>query len=172
MKYLIVLFIITFYYNLFSQSNKEYSIEKITNYFELAKKLSDLDNGRLWGKKLYGPIMLVNPQTRKIYTNYPDKNDKLKSISKNLFTGQLDEDELFANTATNWNGVYWTQVMLSSLSKSELDNGSLLMHECWHRLQDSIGFTGTSSKNSHLEELNGRAYLQLEWQALSEEGPL
>jgi len=166
MKYLIVLFIIFFQCNLFSQSNEEYSEEEIANYFRLAKKLSDLDNGKLWGKKLYGPIMLVNPDTRKIYTNYPDKNAKLKSVSEDLFIGKLDNDELFANTATTWNGVYWTQLMLSSLNKSELDKGALLMHECWHRIQDSTGFSGASSNNNHLDELNGRIYLQLEWKAL------
>jgi hypothetical protein len=166
MKNSILILTILFPTLLFSQSLKQYSDDEIISYFKLAQKLSELDNGKLWGIKLYGPIMLVNSDTRKIYTNVADKNNKLKAISNNLFTGQLDKDELFANTATKWNGVHWTQVILNSFNESDLDNGRLLIHECWHRVQDSIGFPGANSNNNHLDELEGRIYLQLEWKAL------
>ena len=56
-------------------------IEKAKKLFALTKKLSDVDGGKLWGVRLYGPILFVDPQTRMIVTNTKDKQHFLSPLS-------------------------------------------------------------------------------------------
>jgi len=42
----------------------------------------------------------------------------------------------------------------------------LLLHECFHRLQEKLGFPARDAVNSHLDKLNGRIWIQMEWRAL------
>src|SRR5437867_5533484 len=44
----------------------------------------------------------------------------------------------------------------------------LMMHECFHRIQESMGLSGANPANSHLDSKDGRAWLRLEWRALTE----
>jgi hypothetical protein len=50
-----------------------------------------------------------------------------------------------------------------------------MMHECFHRVQDSLGMKAASPVNAHLEARDGRIWLLLEWRALEvaleENGP-
>jgi hypothetical protein len=41
-----------------------------------------------------------------------------------------------------------------------------MIHELWHRVQAGLGFPMTSPENAHLDSLQGRVQLQLEWRAL------
>jgi hypothetical protein len=42
------------------------------------------------------------------------------------------------------------------------------MHESFHRIQDDLGLPAHNPGNNHLDTLDGRVWLQLEWRALSE----
>jgi hypothetical protein len=42
----------------------------------------------------------------------------------------------------------------------------LLLHECFHRLQEKLGLPARDAVNSHLDTLNGRIWIQMEWRAL------
>jgi hypothetical protein len=53
-----------------------------------------------------------------------------------------------------------------SISERQEDRIRLMMHEAFHRVQDEIGFPMTSPQNVHLDTLDGRLWLRLEWQAL------
>src|SRR5947207_911204 len=41
------------------------------------------------------------------------------------------------------------------------------MHECFHRIQNEIGFPASSPNNAHLDTVDGRYWLQLELRALT-----
>ena len=41
------------------------------------------------------------------------------------------------------------------------------MHECWHRIQNDLGFPASNTNNPHLDTLDGRVSLQLELRALA-----
>ena len=43
----------------------------------------------------------------------------------------------------------------------------LLAHESFHRVQAKIGFPATGPANTHLDSIEGRYWLQLEWRALA-----
>ncbi len=42
----------------------------------------------------------------------------------------------------------------------------LLLHECFHRLQEKLGLPARDAVNTHLDTLNGRIWIQMEWRAL------
>ena len=136
-----------------AQESLDYKLVK--SYFFELDSLCSIDNGKLWGVKLYGPTMLVNPETRLIIANQPDKNNKLIE-NEEVFIGTLPENINVANTSFNWNGVDWTMVMWSAIPQHDkYSRDKLLIHESWHRVQNEIGLTSTTSQNTHLDELQG-----------------
>src|SRR5205085_11115944 len=79
-----------------------------------------------------------------------------------------------ANTAIDWAGVHWTMVMWP-VSEFRQPRERLLLHECFHRLQERLGLPARDAVNAHLDTLNGRIWIQMEWRALEralrESGP-
>lgn len=133
-------------------------------YFREAKDLSDRDGSRTWGVPLYGPMLLVDPETRQVVANQPDTAGNLKSNS-GVFTGTLPPDVTCANTATVWAGVEWT-MMLWPLPSSQQERARLITHELFHRIQEEVGFRASNPVNAHLESEAGRVWLRLEFRAL------
>ena len=137
---------------------------KARQYFAEAKALSDRDNGALWKVQLCGPLIFVDPETRSAVANQADAEGKLKP-QEGAFAGTAPPELGVANTATKWSGVEWTMVMwpLPIYKQPRL---RLVMHECFHRVQASIGLPATDAQNGHLDSLDGRIWLQMEWRAL------
>ncbi|HET7434161.1 MAG TPA: hypothetical protein VFN10_05545 [Thermoanaerobaculia bacterium] len=110
------------------------------------------DSGRLWGRELCGPVLLVDRETRQAVTK------------DGVVT--LPESVGIANTAVDWNGQRYTMVMLP-LPKDDYARHALLAHESFHRVQEQLGFKATGPSNAHLDSLDGRYWLRLEWRALA-----
>jgi hypothetical protein len=47
--------------------------DKAIQYFKSVKEICDRDNGALWGKNLYGPLMFVDRNNRRIIATCPIK---------------------------------------------------------------------------------------------------
>jgi hypothetical protein len=45
--------------------------------------------------------------------------------------------------------------------------GILMLHELFHRIQPELGLVTPSGQNAHLDTVEGRAWLRLEWRALA-----
>jgi hypothetical protein len=138
---------------------------KAAQYFGEAKAASDSDAGKLWGVRLYGPMMFADPQSRTVVANQADAEGKLKREG-DVWTGTLPPNVGIANTATKWGGVHWTMIMWGALGQFRQDRVRLMMHECFHRVQDDVGLPATDAVNNHLDTMDGRIWLQLEWRAL------
>ncbi|HLK13241.1 MAG TPA: hypothetical protein VKT78_00420 [Fimbriimonadaceae bacterium] len=134
-------------------------------YFRQAERLSDVDGGRLWGVRLYGPMLFADSRTRSVVGNQPDKEGRLKRAGS-VWVGTLGEADTVANTATQWAGVRWTMVMWP-LPKLERPRGRLMMHECYHRIQDGLGLPGKDASMPHLDSREGRTWLRLEMRSLA-----
>jgi hypothetical protein len=122
-------------------------------YLAEADALCRKDNSKLWGVSLCGPFLIVDPVTRRFVSNPA------------IDVATLPETVGIANTAIDWNGRKWTMVMWP-LPSSTVARQALLMHEAWHRVQAEIGLPPAGPANSHLAELEGRYWVQLEWRAL------
>lgn len=133
-------------------------------YFQEARSICDKDGGKLWGVSLYGPMLLVDPATRMAVANQGDGQSRL-SKKGDVFVGKLPEEIGIANTAITWAGVKWTMVIWP-LPSSQPARARLMAHELYHRIQDDIGLPASNPSNNHLDTLEGRLWLQLEWRAL------
>ncbi len=137
---------------------------KARQYFAEAKALSDRDNGSLWRVELCGPLLFVDYGTRYAVANQADRDGKLKSLD-GVFVGTASPELGVANTATKWAGVEWTMVMWP-VPQYKQPRMRLMLHECFHRVQAEIGLEGKDAQNEHLDSLEGRIWLQMEWRAL------
>ena len=118
----------------------------------------------LWNLDIYGPVLLVNPGSRKLYSNCPDSSGVLKLEGK-IYTGLLPVNINIANTSIKWNGRSWAMIMLP-LPETSGDRLDLLSHELFHRSQTALGFHISNAENNHLDKRDGRVYLRLELEAL------
>jgi hypothetical protein len=149
-----------------AQSAQHIPIDSAKAAFAEATWLCSADAGKLWGISLCGPIMFVDAPSRSIVANESDGKGVLASRG-GVFAGVMPADQNIANTAVEWQGRKWTQ-MLWPLPDDARLRSTLIMHELFHRIQDRLALPPqTSGDNAHLDELNGRYYMLLEWRALA-----
>ena len=134
-------------------------------YFREFDSVCEKDNGALWGVPLQGPVIFVDMGSRDVVANQADGEGRLARHG-DVFAGTMSPDALVGNTAIEWSGVKWTMLLWQSISERLEDRIRLMMHEAFHRVQNEIGFPMTSPQNVHLDTLDGRLWLQLEWRAL------
>ncbi|WP_324670576.1 hypothetical protein [Hymenobacter sp. GOD-10R] len=125
---------------------------------------SQHDGGKLWGTPLYGPLLLVTADSRRVLANVPDSAGVLHE-AEGLYAGELPAAVNVANTAVRWAGRRWSMVALP-LPTDRFERINLLAHESFHRLQPQLQLALTEADNAHLDEAPGRTYLQLELVAL------
>jgi hypothetical protein len=99
-----------------------------------------------------------------VAANQSDREGNLTREGE-IFVGKLPERINIANTAIEWAGVKWT-MLVWPLPDDRYKRAELLVHELWHRVQNEIGLPGSMPSNSHLDSLDGRIWLRLEWRAL------
>lgn len=139
-------------------------IQTAKSVFQTLRKISDQDNGALWGKPLYGPTMIVNPQDRSVIASEADANGQLKD-SAGVFVGRLPESMNIANTALEWSGKRWTMLFFP-IAEDEKERNSIIAHESFHRIQPEVGIALSTPDNNHLDDTEGRVLLRLECAAL------
>jgi len=149
-----------------AQTSQPIPVDTARKYFAEAQSLCTTDHGRLWGISLCGPIMFVDPASRYMVANQADAKGLLKADA-GVFVGVLPDDQNIANTAVEWSGVLWTQ-MLWPLPADERERETVIAHELFHRIQGQLNLPKTiEGENSQLDTLNGRYTLQLEERALA-----
>ena len=133
-------------------------------YLKEAAQLCHADAGRLWGKSLCGPTLLVEPATRRVVANQADAEGQLHAEG-GVFVGTLPTSQTIANTAVDWAGVHWSE-MLWPLPDEAPVRHTMMAHEAFHRIQDSLGLPADGRDAPHMDTLEGRYTVQLEWRAL------
>ncbi|MEO5721089.1 MAG: hypothetical protein ABIR71_06430 [Chthoniobacterales bacterium] len=148
-----------------SGASAQSTVREAAVIFELAQSHCEADAGKLWGKSLCGPMLLVDRDTRAVFANQADAEGHL-SPAHGIFTGQLPAEINVANTAVAWAGIRWTMLILPLPADPDL-RSLLLLHEMWHRVQNELDFPSTNTSSDHLDTRDGRYWLQLEWRALA-----
>jgi hypothetical protein len=142
--------------------------------FAEAEAVSIKEGGRLWGKKLYGALFFVDPETRAVVANEPDVGGVLHAAD-GVYVGTLPQEIIISNAPTEWQGKRWTMLMWPTIPTDTIDRRITFAHELFHRIQPSLGLMAPDSLNLQLDTADGRLWLQLEWRALAaalvEQGP-
>ena len=130
--------------------------QRAEQYFKEAATLCSRDGGRLWGISLCGPMVFADARTRTIATNQPRP------------TAEQPRTLGFVNAPVEWGGSRWAAYVWDFTTSLDQDaRGILMLHELFHRIQPDLGLITVSGNNAHLDTLEGRIWLQLEWRALA-----
>jgi hypothetical protein len=121
--------------------------------FEELRAMCAREHARMWGISLCGPTMIVDRQTRAV-------------TASEAAPAVLPKEIGIANTAVDWNGKRWTMIV-GPLPEDAFARKALLAHESFHNVQQKLGFPSTGPSNAHLDSIDGRYWLQLEWRALA-----
>lgn len=122
------------------------------------------DNARLWGESLCGPLIVVDPKSRRVWANEADAAGVLAADGVG-FIGELPQSATVANTSVEWAGKRWI-MLVAPLPDDDARLRVLAAHEAFHRIQDKIGLPPRSPSPAHLETEEGRRLLRLELRAL------
>ena len=130
-------------------------------YFKEARALCERDGGRLWGVSLCGPMVIADAATGTIATSQPaPAGDRPRAIG-------------FVNAPVQWGGTTWSAYVWQMIPKDDRgERGRLFMHELFHCIQGRLGWGAIAApagpgENSHLDSLEGRYWMRLEWRALA-----
>ena len=126
-------------------------------YFKEAQALCERDGGRLWGVSLCGPMVIADAATGTIATSQPaPAGDRPREIG-------------FVNAPVQWGGTTWSAYVWQMIpTDDQAERGRLFMHELFHCIQPRLGLTTAGpGENSHLDSLEGRYWMRLEWRALA-----
>jgi hypothetical protein len=125
-------------------------------YFKEAATICQRDGGQLWGISLCGPMVFADARTRTLATNQPPP------------AGEQPRMLGFANAPTEWGGSRWAAYVWDfTVSLDAFARGQLMLHELFHRIQPDLGLITPGGQNAHLDTVEGRVWLRLEWRALA-----
>src|SRR4051812_14057301 len=124
-------------------------------YFKEATTLCERDAGRLWGVSLCGPMVIVDQATGTRATSQPEPEGPLPR-----FPGLVDGP-------ISWGGLRWFSFPLYMLPEKDAEvRQQIMLHGLFHRIQPELGFMTDDGFNEHLDTLEGRVWMRLEWRAL------
>jgi hypothetical protein len=134
--------------------------------FSEAAALCATDDGQLWGVNLCGPLLLVDPATREFVASRNDVAGTLHDAG-GAFTGTLPNDQDIASPVFDWGGVRWI-LLQWPLPGDAAVRATLLMRESFQRVRPELPLPAPrAADTAHLDTLDGRYLLQLEWRALA-----
>lgn len=137
---------------------------KATEYIKKIEALCNRDGGKLWGKNLYGPFMIVDRETRKIVANLPDKEGLLK-LKEGIYTGLFPRESILSNSTVKFGETLFGLAPLP-VEEDEYRITSRVIHCLFHRYQQSIGISLASFNATNMDEKEARIWMKLEWKAL------
>jgi len=145
-------------------SREYFTNEKAVAYFSQVEEICNLDNGALWGENLYGPIMIVDYDSRRVFANFPDDEGILKS-KEGIYTGTYPKEEVISNYAVEFGN---TLFAMAPLPREENPNRIITrcLHGLFHCFQIRNDLNRADYNTSHMDEKTARLYLKLEWKAL------
>lgn len=142
-------------------------------YLQDARTMCEADGGKLWGVNLAGPMLFVEPGSRAVVGNQADQDGILRK-QDGVFLGRFPTDRVVANAPIHWAGTGWA-MMVWPLPQDQRARNRLMAHELWHGVkhqlfrsgQSELNLPSSESPNAHLDTLDGRILMQLEWRALA-----
>ncbi|HEX2921264.1 MAG TPA: hypothetical protein VHO50_08880 [Bacteroidales bacterium] len=142
----------------------DFTAAKASAYFSKVEEICKLDNGSMWGKNLYGPIMYVETETRRIYANQQDSMGLLKH-KDGIYTGLYPNELVIMNSPVVYGGTKYAMVNM----RPDLDEKRVLgwtIHVLYHSFQNLKTDESTFSSLRRMDEYDARLWIKLEWKAL------
>ncbi|MCX6321950.1 MAG: hypothetical protein NTX93_09160 [Bacteroidia bacterium] len=138
--------------------------EKASQYFKSIEDICNRDNGKLWGKNLYGPLMFVERTSRRIIANQPDNEGLLKG-KDGIFTGSYPKELIINNTPVKFGGTLFAMTPLP-LEEDDYRIKTRAIRSLFHRFQEAAGIISSGFNTNNMDEKEARLWIKLEWKAL------
>ena len=130
--------------------------QRAQEYFKEAQALCQRDGGRLWGVSLCAPMVIADRRTQTIATSQPAPE------------GAWPPGLGIVNAPIKWGGATWGAYIWNDVAnKPPRDRRELFLHELFHGVQPQLGVIAPALATEHLDAVDGRYWLRLEWRALA-----
>src|SRR5262245_4798598 len=130
--------------------------KRAQEFFREAEALCDRDGGRLWGVSVCGPMVIGDMRTQTFATSQPAPD-----APRPGFVGLV-------NAPVQWGGVTWGAYVWDFLvNETARKRNETLLHELFHGVQPQLGLTVQAQAAEHLDAVDGRYWLRLEWRSLA-----
>jgi hypothetical protein len=141
-----------------------FTLEKASQYFKSVEDICNRDNGKLWGKNLYGPIMYVDRTSRRIIANQPDNEGLLKG-KDGIYTGLYPKELLINNAPVKFGGKRFAMAPIP-VEEDEYRLKTRAIRSLFHSFQNDEGIISSSFNANNMDEKEARLWIKLEWKAL------
>ena len=147
----IILALLLFSNNIIDPAHAQ-DLESIAfEYFQGVKLTTELHKD-LWNINLFGPMILIDPATRKIYASEQDSLGEL-TPSVSVFVGTFPKSLNISGAWIEWNGKIWAMLPFPfPEGTTTTDAVGYLCHELFHRSQQKLGFVFPNEElTNHLD---------------------
>jgi hypothetical protein len=141
-----------------------FTADKAMSYFSSIEEICNRDNGSLWGRNLYGPIMFVERGSRRIVANQPDKEGLLK-LKDGIYTAFYPKEKILNHAPVMYGGTLFAMVPLPA-EEDEFRIRSRAVHVLFHVHQKLNGSEYVTFNQRNMDENEARLWIKLEWKAL------
>jgi len=164
MKPTFTLLFVLFAFQAIKSQDYPINLDETFKYYTEIKAICDADNGKLWGDNLWAPILLIDKKTRFVVANQPD-NEGMLLKTGDVYTGYFPKDKSIANSTSDFGKESWMMVMYP-LPEKDYNRNLLCVHELYHRLQEKLNLDYGNYNNDHMDNMDARILIKLEWLAL------
>ena len=139
--------------------------QRAQEFFKEAQAVCERDGGRLWGVSICTPMVIGDARTQTFATSQPPPAAPRPQII-GLLNGPIE-----------WGDTMWAALSWDTIANwPPRTRGEAFLHESFHVIQRTKGIASpdrarigaaTRSENEHLDAVDGRYWLRLEWRALA-----
>src|SRR5688500_4850614 len=130
--------------------------QRAQEFFKEAQALCERDGGRLWGVSICAPMVIGDARTQTFATSQPPPDaprPKLIGV---------------VNGPVQWGDTMWAAVTWDTIANwPPRTRGEVFLHESFHIVQMRLGLGVGRVESEHLDAVDGRYWLRLEWRALA-----
>ena len=130
--------------------------QRAQEYFKEAQALCDRDGGRLWGVSICAPMVIGDARTQTFATSQPPPDAPRPNLI-GLLNGPIQ-----------WGDTMWAALTWDTIANwPARTRGEAFIHESFHIVQPQLVVNGPAGANEHLDSVDGRYWMRLEWRALA-----
>lgn len=130
--------------------------QRAQEFFKEVQALCERDGGRLWGVSVCAPMVIADRRTQTIATSQPAPEGARPQLLG------------LVNAPVQWGGATWgAYVWDFVVNATPRGRKELFLHELFHGVQPQLGLTVPALATEHLDAVDGRYWLRLEWRALA-----
>jgi hypothetical protein len=130
--------------------------QRAQQFFKEAQTLCERDGGRLWGVSICMPMVIGDARTQTFATSQPPP-DAPRPRLVGILMGPIKWGD------SMWAALSWDMVA----NQPPHVRNAMFLHESFHIVQMRRGLAVPTVSAEHLDDVDGRYWLRLEWHALA-----